>query len=140
MRSIYLFAAICLAAFTTSCSKDIPQVSFPESSYMIPASGGEMIIPVLSTGVDDVRIEYSDHADWVVAENGDMTPSQGWIELIKVINDYQTTSRTLAQWTSGIVINVAPNTTKYQRSATISVNSSTASATMSITQPAPFVK
>lgn len=106
---------------------------------MIPAAGGELIIPVRSTGVDDVKIDYSDNANWEIAENGDMIPSQGWIEVVKVINDYQST-RELAEWTSGVVINVKPNTNKYERRAVITVESFTASDAITITQPAAFVK
>lgn len=134
-----IFSTILFSLSLTSCVKDIPSVSFPQSSYMIPAAGGELIIPVRSTGVDDVKIDYSDNANWEIAENGDMIPSQGWIEVVKVINDYQST-RELAEWTSGVVINVKPNTNKYERRAVITVESFTASDAITITQPAAFVK
>lgn len=134
-----IFSTILFSLSLTSCVKDIPSVSFPQSSYMIPAAGGELIIPVRSTGVDDVKIDYSDNANWEIAENGDMIPSQGWIEVVKVINDYQST-RDLAEWTSGVVINVKPNTNKYERRAVITVESFTASDAITITQPAAFVK
>lgn len=134
-----IFSTILFSLSLTSCVKDIPSVSFPQSSYMIPAAGGELIIPVRSTGVDDVKIDYSDNANWEIADNGDMIPSQGWIEVVKVINDYQST-RELAEWTSGVVINVKPNTNKYERRAVITVESFTASDAITITQPAAFVK
>ena len=67
-----IFSTILFSLSLTSCVKDIPSVSFPQSSYMIPAAGGELIIPVRSTGVDDVKIDYSDYATWEIAENGDM--------------------------------------------------------------------
>lgn len=134
-----IFSTILFSLSLTSCVKDVPSVSFPQSSYMIPAAGGELIIPVRSTGVDDVKIDYSDNANWEIAENGDMIPSQGWIEVVKVINDYQST-RELAEWTSGVVINVKPNTNKYERRAVITVESFTASDAITITQPAAFVK
>ena len=88
---------------------------------------------------DESYIYYSDNANWEIAENGDMIPSQGWIEVVKVINDYQST-RELAEWTSGVVINVKPNTNKYERRAVITVESFTASDAITITQPAAFVK
>ena len=134
-----IFSTILFSLSLTSCVKDVPSVSFPQSSYMIPAAGGELIIPVRSTGVDDVKIDYSDNANWEIAENGDMIASQGWIEVVKVINDYQST-RELAEWTSGVVINVKPNTNKYERRAVITVESFTASDAITITQPAAFVK
>lgn len=141
-RAFRLSVIALLSLLTTACwgTWDAPSVSFPHNSYMIPASGGELIIPVKSTGVNDVTIKYSDMSNWEVdPSTGDMVPTQSWIKIVKVINNYQTT-RELAEWTSGIVIEVEPNTSSVERQATISVQSYDTSASTTITQPASIIK
>ena len=142
MRRVYkAIAAIAICSAVLGCSKltDTPSVTFNEDSYILPASGGELIIPVRSTGVDEARISFSDHSNWEVAENGDMVPADGWIKIIKIIKDYQTT-RDLAEWSSGIVVSVEPNSSKHERSAQIIVESFSASDEVRVTQSGSFVK
>lgn len=139
-RLFKLSVAIVAVTLFSGCAKmDEPSVSFSESSYMIPATGGEFIIPVRSTGVDDVRIEYNDMSNWEVDSNGDMIPVEGWMTIVKVIDNYQTT-RELAEWMSGIVIDVKPNNNNSERSAVIVVKSYTAESSLRISQPALLVK
>ena len=130
---------VAVTLFSGCAQMDEPSVSFSESSYMIPATGGELIIPVRSTGVDDVRIEYNDMSNWEVDSNGDMIPVEGWMTIVKVIDNYQTT-RELAEWMSGIVIDVKPNNNNSERSAVIVVKSYTAESSLRISQPALLVK
>lgn len=132
MKKLFYIALVMLAV--VSCKKlDEPSVSFKETSYIVSATGGQIIIPVRSTGVDDVRITYHDDSGWEKDENGDMIPVDGWLVFEKVINNYDAT-RDLAAWTSGICFDVQPNTTKYERSATVTVQSFQVTATVRITQ------
>ena len=141
-RTLRVAIIALISLLTGACwgAWDIPSVSFPHDSYMIPAAGGELIIPVKSTGVNDVTIKYSDMSNWEVnPDTGDMIPTQSWIKIVKVINNYQTT-RKLAEWTSGIVIEIEPNNSNAERQATISVQSFDVSASTTITQPATIIK
>lgn len=134
--------AIAAALFAISCDmvlKDYPIVYFENSSYMIPAAGGELIIPVKSTGVDNVTVGYSDNANWEIESNGDKIPTQGWVQIVKVIDDYQS-SRALATWTSGIVVVVEPNNSNSERRAAITVTSLGISDAVTIVQPAALAK
>ena len=117
--------------------EDKPKVEFYEESMTIGAEGGEMIIPVRSTGVDNVEIIYSYFDRWEVdAENGDLTPQEGWIKIVKVINEYEVPTRALAKWDSGISIVVEPNATGCERKAKISVQSFMLHDTIEIIQSA----
>ena len=117
-----------------ACSpKDVPAVSFNQDTYTVSRDGGELIIPVSSTGIDNVTIYYPNGDMWEVEpQTGDMIPALGWIKLVKVINDYNT--RALAQWTSGLKWEIAPNTTDHERSATITVRSFNTEATVTVKQ------
>ena len=106
---------------------------------MIPAAGGEIIIPVTSTGVDNVTISFSDNANWETDSNGDKIPVQGWAQIVKVINDYKST-RALENFNSGIVVIVEPNTTNSERRAYVSVSSLGLSNSVTIVQPASIAK
>ena len=61
-----LFALLLLLSTTLLTGCDIPDVEFYERSYEVPATGGEMVIPVNSTGLDEVGIKYygSNNKDW----------------------------------------------------------------------------
>ena len=59
-------------------------------------------------------------------ESGDLYPTSEWIELVKVIDHYDDSTRALAQWQSGIVIKVEPNDGA-ERSATVTATSFTKS-------------
>ena len=72
-KFINLLIIVLSAVITVSCLiRDTPSVEFSEESYIVPAAGGELIIPVHSTGVDDVTVKFSDRANWEVDENGDI--------------------------------------------------------------------
>ena len=132
MKKIFILAAMAIGMIACS-PKDIPAVSFSQDTYAVSRDGGELIIPVSSTGIDNVTIYYPDGDMWEVdSQTGDMIPAEGWIKLVKVINDYNT--RALAQWTSGISLEIAPNDTDHERSATITVRSFNTEATVTVRQ------
>ena len=130
-----LVLAVAVIAMVGCVIKDIPSVSFNEDSYTVSSEGGELIIPVSSTGVDDVIITYQ-HSDdaWEYDQStGDMTPTGGWIKLVKVIKDYDQT-RDLAEWQSGIYLQIEPNTNDRERVGYVTVTSFTAEAKVTIKQ------
>ena len=111
--------ALCLlvsCATLTSC--DIPDVEFYERSYEVSATGGEMIIPVNSTGLDEVEIRGN----------------EDWLTIVEVIDHYDMT-RALAEWDSGIKISFTPNNSGKRRSARIVATSFGAEDRVVITQP-----
>ena len=127
--------AVAAIAMVGCMIKDIPSVSFSEENYSVSSEGGELIIPVSSTGVDDVHITYR-HGDdaWEYdQETGDKTPTGGWIKVVKVIKSYDQT-RDLAQWTSGIYLQIEPNTVGAERVGYVTVSSFTAEARVTIKQ------
>lgn len=77
-----------------------------QEEYLVDSNGGEITIPVTSTGIDDVTIKlgYSDRWNTDPA-NGDRTPAAPWIRVSKVIEDYPQT-RALLSWTSAVVLNI----------------------------------
>ena len=70
MKKLFFIAIAAVAFVSVSCEqtifpttiKDEPFVEFFEESMTVGAEGGEVIIPVRSTGVDNVEIifDYSD--------------------------------------------------------------------------------
>ena len=134
MKKLLVLAVAAIAM--VGCAKwDVPAVSFNEESYTVSSEGGELIIPVSSTGVDDVQITYR-HGDdaWEYdQETGDQTPTGGWIKLVKVIKSYETT-RDLPQWQSGIYLQIEPNTSDCERVGYVTVSSFTAEARVTIKQ------
>lgn len=126
--------AIGFVACSRNMETDIPSVSFSQDIYAVSRDGGEVIIPVRSTGVDNVTITYPNGDMWEVdPDTGDKTPS-GWITLVKVINQYEPATRDLAEWTSGLCLEIEPNDTDYERTATIIVSSFTAEASITVRQ------
>ena len=118
----FLILAVAALAMVGCAIEDKPVVSFYEESYTVSKDGGELIIPVSSTGVDGVEITYKSGMDaWEIdPETGDKTPS-GWIKLVKVIEHYDT--RELAQWDSGIVLQIEPNDSSVERIGYVTVRS-----------------
>lgn len=114
---------------------DKPAIAFEEDQMIVDAEGGEFYIMVNSTGIDHVSL--SDDSNWVEDENGDLVPIDEWIEVVKVINEYEADgTRALVKWDSAIVIKVMPNDTGYGRNATLSATSFTKSDRIIIRQPA----
>ena len=129
----FLILAVATLAMVGCAIEDTPVVSFSQESYTVSSQGGELIIPVNSTGVDDVQITYQSGLDaWEIdPETGDKTPS-GWIKVVKVIEHYDT--RDLAQWDSGIVLQIEPNTSEIERVGYVTVRSFMAEAKVTIKQ------
>ena len=142
MKKLFFVAVVASLTFVVGCEHEIipnkiydkPSVEFYEESMSVSAEGGDVIIPVLSTGVDNVTIQLSSGDRWVIEENGDMTPKDSWIKFVKVIDQYDVPTRALAKWDSGISLYVEPNTTGYERSATITVSSFMVNDKITITQ------
>ncbi len=132
---VILAAALTLASCETRV-QDVPEISVEQSEYSVSSTGGTMIIPVYSTGIDDVRVSYKWHSDeWETNENGDMTPKEGWCKVVKVINDYQVT-RDLPAWLSGLQIEIKPNEVAAERTAYVTASSFTKSVVITINQTA----
>ncbi len=146
MKRIFSVAVALVALMAaTSCEKinggnviwDEPKIAFFDDQVIVDAEGGEFYIEVNSTGIDNVSL--SDDSNWVMDENGDLVPIEEWIEVVKVINEYEAGAdgtRSLAKWDSAIVIKVMPNDTGYGRNATLSATSFTKSDRIIIRQPA----
>lgn len=118
-----LFALLLLLSTATFTSCDIPDVDFYERSYEVSAAGGEMIIPVHSTGIDNVRISY------LGSNNKD------WCEVVEIIDHYDMT-QALAEWDSGIKIKFLPNNSGKRRVVRIVATSFGAEDRVVIRQPA----
>ena len=129
----FLVLAVAALAMVGCAIEDTPVVSFSQESYTVSSEGGELIIPVNSTGVDGVEITYQSSMDaWEVdPETGDRTPG-GWIKLVKVIEHYDT--RDLAQWDSGIVVQIEPNEEGVERIGYVTVSSFMAEEKVTIKQ------
>jgi len=130
--------AIVFWALTTlfmSCARwDIPVVSVDQEEYLVDSNGGEITIPVTSTGIDDVTIKlgYSDRWNTDPA-NGDRTPATPWISVSKVIEDYPQT-RALLSWTSAVVLNIEQNKTTFKREAIVQISSFSKTANVKVVQ------
>ena len=119
----FLIMAVAAFAMVGCAIEDTPAISFYEESYTVSKEGGELIIPVNSTGIDAVTISYRSSMDaWEVdPETGDRTPS-GWIKVVKLIEHYEQT-RDLAQWDSGIYLQIEPNEEGAERIGYVTVSS-----------------
>ncbi|MBR5131164.1 MAG: BACON domain-containing protein [Alistipes sp.] len=144
MKKLFFIAVVASLTFAVGCEREIipnkiydkPSVDLHEDTMTVSAAGGDLIIPVTSTGVDNVTIALSSGDSWIIDENGDMTPADSWVKLVKVINKYDDPTRALITWDSGISLFVEPNNTGYERSATIMVYSFQAMDTITLTQSA----
>ncbi len=115
---------------------DVPEVKIEKESYTVAPEGGTLHIPVLSTGIDQVRVSYREsYYEWETnPENGDLYPVDGWITIERVINNYPET-RDLPSFRQGVSIRFAPNNSGVERQAIIEVISFTASDVVLINQP-----
>lgn len=135
MKRIMFIMAI-VAMVGVSCERenkiwDTLQVEFYEESAIVEPEGGEMVIPVLSTGVDRVYIDGCQ----VYPECGDKMPEDSWITFVEVIEVYDDFTRALPVWNSGIRIVVEPNPSGgSERRAWITVNSSILSDKIEVVQ------
>lgn len=118
-----LFALLLLLSTTLLTGCDIPEVDFYERSYEVSAAGGEIIIPVNSTGLDEVGIKYYG------------SNNKDWCEVVEIIDHYDMT-RALAEWDSGIKIKFEPNNSGKRRVVRIVATSFGAEDRVIIRQPA----
>ena len=132
---IYAIVIFALTSFFVSCGRqDIPAISVAQEEYLVDSNGGEITIPVTSTGIDDVTIKlgYSDR--WNTdPDNGDRTPAAPWIRVSKVIEDYPQT-RALLSWTSGVVLIIEPNKTTSKREAIVLISSFSKTESVKVVQ------
>ncbi|MBR3388829.1 MAG: BACON domain-containing protein [Bacteroidales bacterium] len=132
---IHAIAIFALTTLFMSCSRqDIPVVSVDQEEYLVDSNGGEITIPVFSTGIDDVsfKLGYSDK--WNTdPDNGDLTPVTPWISVSKVIENYPQT-RALLSWTSGVVLNIEQNKTTSKREAIVLISSFSKTANVKVVQ------
>ncbi|MBP3426167.1 MAG: BACON domain-containing protein [Rikenellaceae bacterium] len=132
-----LTLGITLAVCLTNCAvEDVAEIRVEQPIYSVSADGGELIIPVTSTGIDNVQISYREsYYEWEVDENtGDLYPAEGWININRVINNYTPKTRDLPLFYSAVCLQIAPNTSTVERQASIRVTSFNKSAGIQITQ------
>ena len=126
MKAIKYFLMMAMASVTlVSCERvipdnmiwDRPEINFDQEQMSVAAEGGDYIIKVVSTGIDNVYFDY-DNLEY--NEDGNLTPGEQWITLNEVIYHYdENATRELPSYISGIDITVAPNTTGKSRKARI---------------------
>ncbi len=115
-------------------NQDCPEIRFDLQQLEVAAEGGDLIIKVTSTGIDDVLIDLDNLEQ---DEDGNLTPGEQWITLNEVIYRYdENATRDLPSYISGIDITVAPNTTGKSRKARIFANSFTKTDYIDIVQAA----
>lgn len=133
IRTIVLIALT--SFFLISCAKqDIPAVSAAQEEYLIDSSGGEITIPVISTGIDDVFLKFDNSDKWDIdPTNGNRTPKSPWIHVTQIIEDYPQT-KALASWRSGIVLKIEPNESADNRAATVQITSFSKKANVKVAQ------
>ena len=132
---IYAIVIFALTSFFVSCGRqDTPAISVAQEEYLVDSNGGEITIPVTSTGIDDVTIKlgYSDRWNTDPA-NGDRTPATPWISVSKVIEDYPQT-RALLSWTSAVVLNIEQNKSTFKREAIVQISSFSKTANVKVVQ------
>lgn len=142
-RAIKLMVLAVAVVGSAACEKTIvgkiwdePKVDFLEENITITAEGGEKIVALNSTGVDNAYIVNYGKDSWETDEEGNMTPKVDWVEIVEIINEYEPQTRALAQWQSGIVIRVKPNDTGAERNATLYARSFTVTDQITVTQAA----
>lgn len=131
----FLMMAVASVAFA-SCepTQDCPEIRFDLKQLEVAAEGGDLIIKVTSTGIDDVLIDLD---NFQRDENGNLKPGEEWITLNEVIYNYdENATRDLPLYISGIDITVAPNTTGKTRTARIYATSYNKTETIEIVQAA----
>lgn len=137
MKAIKYFLMMVAASVAfVSCepNQDCPEIRFDLQQLEVAAEGGDLIIKVTSTGIDDVLIDLD---NFERDENGNLKPGEEWITLNEVIYNYdENATRDLPLYISGIDITVAPNTTGKTRKARIYATSYNKTETIEIVQAA----
>jgi hypothetical protein len=138
MKAIKYFLMMAVASVAlVSCEpilQDCSEIQFDLQQLEVAAEGGDLIIKVTSTGIDDVLIDLDNLEQ---DEDGNLTPGEEWITLNKVIYHYdENATRELPLYISGIDITVAPNTTGKTRTARIYATSYNKTETIEIVQAA----
>ncbi len=130
-----VLAVVVATSFTNCKITDTPSVEAEQHSYTVSAEGGQITIPVNSTGIDDVDVDYrEDYYEWTTDQTtGNLVPATGWITINEVIRDYPMT-RELPSFREGIAIECAPNTSGVEREATITIRSFSVTDKVKITQ------
>jgi hypothetical protein len=127
-----LFFAVASIAFTSCAPEDCPEIRFDLQQLNVDAEGGDCIIKVTSTGIDNVNIYFFEYD-----EDGNLQPGEQWITLNEVIYDYdENATRDLPLFISGIDITVLPNTSGVTRKARIYAESYNKTDTIEIIQSA----
>ncbi len=130
-----VMAVVVATSFTNCKITDNPSIEAEQHSYTVSAEGGQITIPVNSTGIDDVDVDYREsYYEWVADQTtGNLTPATGWITINEVIHDYPMT-RELPSFREGIVVECAPNNSGVERQATITIRSFSVTDKVKITQ------
>ena len=128
-------AVVVATSFTNCKITDNPSIEAEQHSYSVSADGGLLTIPVNSTGIDDVDIDYrEDYYEWTTDQTtGNLIPATGWVTIKEVIRDYPMT-RELPSFREGIVVECAPNNSGVERQATITIRSFSVTDKVKITQ------
>ena len=76
MKKILMMCVVALAIASCAKGTDTPEVKFEKSSYTISATEGKYVIPVTTTGVDEVSLDYDNYSDRWEVDNatGDLIP------------------------------------------------------------------
>ena len=143
MKNLLLLATLCSTLLFASCDKeqnknDKDTIYFEDTEITLPAEGGEVIIPVYSTGVDYATIKYTFEDAWNFTPDGNMVPREGWIKL-EVIPNYPE-ARSLLMGRSGIKLTVEANKSIANRTAWLIVGSFNATSSVTLQQPSTTVK
>ncbi len=143
MKKIVFIMFAIMAIGMVSCEKTIfdkewdkAKIEFEAENMAVNAEGGQVVVAVNSTGIDNVTFDFKGNNWSIDEENGDLYPTEGWIKLNKVINQFEDATRALACWQQGIDITIEPNETGYERRAYIIANSFNESAKIEIIQAA----
>jgi hypothetical protein len=127
-----VIAAVASVALSSCAIEDNPEISFDLQQLNVDAEGGDYIIKVTSTGIDNVNIYFY---NLEYDEDGNLQPGEQWITLNEVIYDYdENATRDLPLFISGVDITVAPNTTGVTRKARIYAESFNKTDTIEIIQ------
>ena len=137
---IHSIVLIALTTIFMSCVRDIPAVSAAQEEYLIDSNGGEITIPVMSTGIDDVILKFGYSDKWNKdPDNGDRTPKAPWITVSQIIEHYPQT-KALVSWRSGVVLTIELNESANKREAIVQISSFTQTANVKVVQAGRSVK